>query len=53
MDSNSSGFFGPVEGYGAPDLATFSSIPTSQDAFCELYRGERAGRFRVYKCLKP
>lgn len=53
MDSNTSGFFGPVEGYGSPDLASFSPIPTSEDAICELYRGERAGRFRVYKFLKP
>ena len=53
MDSTSSAFFGPVGAYGAPDLATFTSIHTSEEAFCELYRGERAGRFRVYKCLKP
>lgn len=53
MDNNTSGFFGPVEGFGAPDLASFTRIPTSEGAFCELYRGERAGRFRVYKCLKP
>ena len=47
MDSNTSGFFGPVEGYGAPDLTSFTPIPTSDGSFCELYRGERAGRFRV------
>ena len=53
MDDNISGFFNPVEGFGNPDLATFTQIPTSEDGMCDLYRGERAGRFRVYKCLKP
>lgn len=53
MDNNISGFFNPVEGYGSPDLASFVKIPTSEGGLCDLYRGERAGRFRVYKCLKP
>ncbi|MBQ7458748.1 MAG: protein kinase [Bacteroidales bacterium] len=53
MDDNISGFFNPVEGYGNPDLTTFTQIHTSEDGRCDLYRGERAGRFRVYKCLKP
>ena len=53
MDENISGFFGPEPGYGQPDLRSFTPIPTSKAASCELYRGERAGRFRVYKCLKP
>lgn len=53
MDNNISGFFNPVEGYGSPDLASFTQIPTSEEGMCDLYRGERAGRFRVYKCLKP
>ena len=53
MNNDTSGFFGPVKGYGSPDLASFAPIPTSEGAYCELYRGERAGRFRVYKCLKP
>ena len=53
MDDNISGFFNPVDGFGNPDLSTFTQIPTSEDGMCDLYRGERAGRFRVYKCLKP
>lgn len=53
MDSDISGFFSQVDSFGAPDLATFTPIPTSEGSPCELYRGERAGRFRVYKCLKP
>ncbi|MBQ6082396.1 MAG: protein kinase [Bacteroidales bacterium] len=53
MDDNISGFFNTVEGYGNPDLTSFTQIPTSEGGMCDLYRGERAGRFRVYKCLKP
>ena len=53
MEDNISGFFGTVDGYGQPDLSSFTPIPTSDGSTCELYRGERAGRFRVYKCLKP
>lgn len=53
MDDNNSGFFGPVSGYGQPDIGTFTLLSASEDGFFELYRGERAGRFRVYKCLKP
>ena len=53
MEDNISGFFGTVDGYGQPDLSSFTPIPTSEGSICELYRGERAGRFRVYKCLKP
>lgn len=53
MDDNISGFFSPVEGYGSPDLSSFTKLPTPEDGRCDLYRGERAGRFRVYKCLKP
>lgn len=53
MDDNISGFFGPVSDYGQPDRETFTLIHSSEEGFFELYRGERAGRFRVYKCLKP
>lgn len=53
MDDNNSGFFGPVSGYGQPDIGTFTLLSASEDGFFELYRGERAGRFRVYKCLRP
>ena len=53
MEDNISGFFGTVEDYGQPNLASFTPILTSTGSLCELYRGERAGRFRVYKCLKP
>lgn len=53
MDDNNSGFFGPVSGYGQPEIGTFTLLSASEDGFFELYRGERAGRFRVYKCLRP
>jgi hypothetical protein len=53
MDDNISGFFGPVAGYAQPDPGTFTLIHTSKEGFFSLYRGERAGRFRAYKCLKP
>lgn len=53
MDDNISGFFGPVAGYGQPDPGTFTLFHTSAEGFFDLYRGERAGRFRAYKCLKP
>ena len=53
MDDNNSGFFGPFSGYGQPEIGTFTLLSASEDGFFALYRGERAGRFRVYKCLKP
>lgn len=53
MEDNISGFFSQNEGYGKPELDTFIQIPTPDASVCDLYRGERAGKFRVYKCLKP
>jgi len=53
VDDNISGFFGPVSGYAQPDLGSFTLLHASEEGFSALYRGERAGRFRVYKCLKP
>ena len=53
MDDSSSGFFGPIAEYSSPDRNTLSLLHESQEGFFSLYRGERAGRFRVYKCLKP
>jgi len=53
MDDSSSGFFGPLSEYSSPDRDTLSLLHDSQAGFFSLYRGERAGRFRVYKCLKP
>ena len=53
MDEDISGFLSSVTPYGGADLSTFSLIHTSEEGFYALYRGERAGQFRVYKCLKP
>ena len=53
MDDSISGFFEPVTDYGQPDPGSFSLIHESEEGFCLLYRGERAGRFRTFKCLKP
>jgi len=53
MDDNISGFFEPVTGYAQPDTGSFTLLHASEEGFFELYRGTRAGRFRVYKCLKP
>ena len=53
MDDNISGFFVAADDYGQPDTASFSLLHASGEGFCALYRGERAGKFRVFKCLKP
>ena len=53
MDDDISGFVGPVTDYGTPDSSSWTLIHSSEDGFYELYRGERAGWFRTYKCLKP
>lgn len=53
MHDDISGFVGPVSDYGAPDPSSWPLIHSSEEGFYELYRGERAGRFQAYKCLKP
>ena len=53
MDEDISGFLESVTPYGGADLSTFTLIYSSEEGFFALYRGERAGQFRVYKCLKP
>ena len=53
MNDDVSGFVEPVTAYGDADLSTFTLIHSSEEGFFALYRGERAGMFRVYKCLKP
>lgn len=53
MNDDVSGFVEPVTTYGGADLSTFALIHNSEESFYALYRGERAGLFRVYKCLKP
>ena len=53
MDDSSSGFFGPLSEYSSPDRDTISLLHDSEAGFFSLYRGERAGRFRVFKSLKP
>lgn len=52
MDEDISGFLGSVTPYGEADLSTFTLLHASKEGFCALYRGERAGQFRVFKCLK-
>ena len=53
MDNDISGFVGPVTPFGGTDLSTFTLLHCPEEGFFALYRGERAGQFRVYKCLKP
>lgn len=53
MDDEISGFVGTVTPYGGADLSSFTLLHSSEEGFFALYRGERAGQFRVYKCLKP
>lgn len=53
MNEDVSGFLEPVTAYGEADLSTFTLIHSSEEGIYALYRGERAGLFRVYKCLKP
>ena len=53
MEDNISGFFEPVSDFGQPKPDTFTLHHSSEEGFCLLYRGERAGRFRAFKCLKP
>jgi hypothetical protein len=51
MNLEVSGFFAPADIYDA-GKGGFSLIHRSEGGFFELYRGERAGHFRVFKCLK-
>ena len=53
MDDDISGFVGAPPTFGEADLSSFTLIHSSEDGFFALYRGERAGLFRTYKCLKP
>ena len=53
MDDEISGFVGTVTPYGGADLSSFTLLHSSEEGFFALYRGERAGQFRVFKCLKP
>ncbi len=53
MDEDISSFLETATPFGGADLSTFTLIHDSQDGFCALYRGERAGQFRIFKCLKP
>ena len=53
MDDSTSGFLVPVPEYTNPAKSTLTLLHTSESGFFALYRGERAGRFRVFKCLKP
>lgn len=52
MDDEISGFVGAEPDFG-PASSDFTLIHSSEEGFCELYRGQRDGRFHIYKCLKP
>lgn len=52
MDDEISGFVGAEPDFGPASL-DFTLIHSSEEGFCELYRGQRDGRFHIYKCLKP
>lgn len=47
-----SGFFAPAGIYDVSE-GNLTLIYSSEGGIYELYRGERAGQFRVFKCLKP
>ena len=51
MNLEVSGFFAPAGIYDV-DSEGLTLIHSSEDSFFELWRGERAGRFRLFKCLK-
>ena len=51
-DDSSSFFTSPVE-LSEPDSPFMDLIHSSGDGFCDIYRINRMGRFRVLKCLKP
>ena len=53
MQDDISGFVGPVSDFGTSAPSSWPLIHSSEEGFYELYRGERAGRFQTYKCLKP
>ena len=52
MDDEISGFVGAGPDFGSAP-SSFTLIHSSEEGFCELYRGQRDGRFHIYKCLKP
>ena len=51
MNLEVSGFFAPAGIYDV-DNEGLTLIHSSEDSFFELWRGERAGHFRLFKCLK-
>lgn len=52
MDDTTSGFYVPVPEYTSPASSSLTLLHTSASGYFTLYRGERAGRFRVFKCLR-
>ena len=52
MNLEVSGFFAPADIYDV-SKERLTLIHSSEEGFYELYRGERAGHFRAFKCLKP
>lgn len=52
MNLEVSGFFAPAGIYDV-SAERLTPIHSSDGGFFEIYRGERAGQFRAFKCLKP
>ena len=53
MIEDSSDFFSPSETDSKVDLATLRLIHHSEGGYCDIFRIDRTGRFRVLKCLRP
>lgn len=52
MNLEISGFFAPADIYDVSQ-ERLTLIHSSEEGFYELYRGDRSGHLRVFKCLKP
>lgn len=53
LSDDSSSFFVSPQEPSEPDSSFLDLIHRSESGFCDIYRINRMGRFRVLKCLKP